>query len=75
MAKYDSNSLRNIAIAGHGGTGKTSLCESFLFFKRKNLTNLGGSTMEPLPWILNRKSKKTYFHSFGNKLFEWKNIR
>ncbi|MBA7581536.1 Elongation factor G [subsurface metagenome] len=36
MAKYDSNSLRNIAIAGHGGTGKTSLCESFLFLSGKS---------------------------------------
>ncbi|MCK9230228.1 MAG: elongation factor G [Syntrophales bacterium] len=35
MAKYDSNSLRNIAIIGHGGTGKTSLCESFLFVSGK----------------------------------------
>jgi translation elongation factor EF-G len=31
MAKYDSTSLRNVAIIGHGGTGKTSLCEAFLF--------------------------------------------
>jgi elongation factor G len=31
MAKYDSTSLRNVAIIGHGGTGKTSLCEALLF--------------------------------------------
>ncbi len=31
MAKYESTSLRNVAIIGHGGTGKTSLCEAFLF--------------------------------------------
>ena len=36
MAKYESKSLRNIAIVGHGGTGKTSLCESFLFVSGKN---------------------------------------
>ncbi|MDI6742166.1 MAG: elongation factor G [Smithella sp.] len=35
MAKYDSKSLRNLAIVGHGGTGKTSLCESILFVAGK----------------------------------------
>ncbi|MFB3924927.1 MAG: elongation factor G [Syntrophales bacterium] len=35
MAKYEPNSLRNIAIVGHGGTGKTSLCESFLYVSGK----------------------------------------
>lgn len=36
MAKYESKSLRNTAIIGHGGTGKTSLCESLLFVSGKN---------------------------------------
>jgi len=36
MAKYESTSLRNLAVVGHGGTGKTSLCESFLFVSGKN---------------------------------------
>ncbi len=35
MAKNDPNTLRNIAVVGHGGTGKTSLCESFLFVSGK----------------------------------------
>jgi len=35
MAKYDSKSLRNIAIVGHGGTGKTSIAESMLFVTGK----------------------------------------
>jgi elongation factor G len=36
MAKYESKSLRNLAVVGHGGTGKTSLCESFLFVSGKS---------------------------------------
>ncbi|HUH66474.1 MAG TPA: elongation factor G [Syntrophales bacterium] len=35
MSKYEPNSLRNIAIVGHGATGKTSLCESLLFVAGK----------------------------------------
>ena len=31
MAKYESNSIRNLAVVGHGGTGKTTLCESMLY--------------------------------------------
>ena len=36
MAKYESSNLRNITMVGHGGTGKTSLCESLLFITGKS---------------------------------------
>ena len=36
MAKYESKSLRNLVVIGHGGTGKTSLCESLLFVSGKS---------------------------------------
>ena len=31
MKEYDTRSLRNVALAAHGGTGKTSLAEAMLF--------------------------------------------
>ncbi|HXX38691.1 MAG TPA: elongation factor G [bacterium] len=31
MKRYESDRIRNIAVAGHGGTGKTSLVEAMLF--------------------------------------------
>ncbi len=35
MSKYESKSIRNLAIIGHGGTGKTSFCESLLYLSGK----------------------------------------
>jgi elongation factor G len=35
MSKYESKTIRNLAIIGHGGTGKTSLCESILYLAGK----------------------------------------
>ncbi len=35
MAKYEPKSIRNLAIVGHGGTGKTSICEAMLFASGK----------------------------------------
>ncbi|MCX6985680.1 MAG: GTP-binding protein, partial [Lentisphaerae bacterium] len=35
MSKYESKSIRNMTIVGHGSTGKTTLCESFLYLSGK----------------------------------------
>ena len=31
MAKFDTKSIRNIALLGHGGSGKTSLAEAMIY--------------------------------------------
>jgi elongation factor G len=36
MPKYEPKSLRNVTIVGHGATGKTTLCESFLYIAGKS---------------------------------------
>ncbi|MFH0902613.1 MAG: elongation factor G [Pseudomonadota bacterium] len=42
MKKYDTKDLRNVVLAGHGGSGKTSLAEAFLF-DAKAVTRLGAA--------------------------------
>ncbi|MBU2055275.1 MAG: elongation factor G [Proteobacteria bacterium] len=53
MSKYDSKSIRNLAIIGHGGTGKTTLCESFLYVAgktdRPGRVDEGSSSMDYEP--------------------------
>lgn len=53
MSKYESNSIRNLAVIGHGGTGKTTLCESFLYFtgktERPGRVDEGTSSMDYEP--------------------------
>ncbi|MEG0570927.1 MAG: elongation factor G [Oscillospiraceae bacterium] len=31
MKQYETNKIKNVAIIGHGGAGKTSLCEAMIF--------------------------------------------
>ncbi len=36
MKQYTTEALRNLVLVGHGGTGKTSLADSFLFLSKVN---------------------------------------
>ncbi len=75
MAKYDSISLRNIAIAGHGGTGKTSLCESCLFIAGKSdkpgRVDEGTSSLDFEP----EEQKRHISISSAVNFFEWNKHR
>jgi elongation factor G len=71
MAKYDSKSLRNVTIIGHGATGKTTLCESFLFIAgktdRAGRVDDGTSCMDYEP----EEQKRHISISAATNSFEW----
>ncbi len=60
MKKYETNDIRDVALVGHGKSGKTSLAEAFLF-DAKMTTRLGKvddetSVLDTEPEELKRKS-------------------
>ncbi|HBH87810.1 MAG TPA: elongation factor G [Syntrophaceae bacterium] len=71
MAKFESNVLRNVAIVGHGATGKTSLCESLLYnagkTDRPGRVDEGTSSMDFEP----EEQKRRISISAATNFFEW----
>ena len=53
MKAYDTENLRNVCLIGHGGAGKTSLAEAFLFssgaITRMGKVNEGNTASDYLP--------------------------
>ena len=71
MLKYESKSIRNLAIIGHGGTGKTTLCESFLYVagktERPGRVDEGTSSMDYEP----EEQKRHVSISAATNHIEW----
>jgi elongation factor G len=59
MKVYSSNGIRNIALVGHGGTGKTSLAEAMIYntgvIKRMGKVDDGNTVSDYLPEEIKKK--------------------
>ena len=60
MKVYETDRLRNLAIIGHGGAGKTSLVEAMLFNAGHTTGWAGLTRAMPLPIICLRRLKERY---------------
>src|SRR5665811_184179 len=64
--------IRNVALIGHGGSGKTSLAEAMLFVagitNRQGSVDSGSSTLDSEPEEVERKQSL----SLGVATFEWR---
>lgn len=73
MKVYDAANIRNIAVVGHGGDGKTTLVESFLFdsgaIERKGRVEDGNTTTDFDP----EEVKRGFSLTAGLAPVEWKN--
>ena len=59
MKVYPSGNIRNVALVGHGGTGKTSLAEAMIYntgaIKRMGKVDDGNTVSDSLPEEIKRK--------------------
>ncbi|MEG1791581.1 MAG: elongation factor G [Clostridia bacterium] len=69
MSKVTTDLIRNIALIGHSGEGKTSLAEAMLFnaksIERLGKTDDGNSTMDFDPEEINRKISISLAAAYG----------
>ncbi len=75
MKEYDAGSIRNIALIGHGGSGKTSLSEIFLYTAGE--TNRIGTIAEgnTISDYSPNEIEKQISISTSLLHFEWKNVK
>ncbi len=75
MKAYSANNIRNIAIAGHGGRGKTTLAEAMLFLAgasdRLGRVADGNTVMDYTP----EEKKRVSSVSTAVAPLEWKNTK
>ena len=75
MRDYDSAGIRNIAVVGHGGSGKTSLVDALCFAagtgKRHGAVKDGTALTDHLP----EEIERGYSISLGCAFAEWQDSK